>query len=276
MKGMEIFFFQVSLVLYLSASAVFITDLYIKRKSFENLPLWKSRIAFLFHLASVVIRAVRAGHLPVASLFESISFLSLIIVFFYLISVHIKREYKSLGAFILPIVFLINLPALALSKDVVPLVPALQSIWFYVHVPLCFLGYGSLTMAFCGAIVYFIQEKNLKNKNMSLAFRRLPSLMDADELCYKMVTAGFPFLTLGIITGAIWAQSAWGSYWSWDPKEVWSLITWLIYAIYLHTRLIGGWQGRKTNMVIIIGFICIIITFFGVNYILGGMHTYIH
>jgi len=106
-------------------------------------------------------------------------------------------------------------------------------------------------------------------------FQRLPNLQILDEINYKLITLGFPLLTLAIITGALWAESAWGSYWRWDPKEVWSLITWFIYALVLHARLTAGWRGRKAAMLSIAGFISVIFTFFGVNLLLKGLHAFV-
>lgn len=275
MEKIETLSFQISLILYFSASALFILELCLKSKNFGRLPVLKTLIAFSFQTLSIILRSVRAGHPPMATLFETFSLLSWIIVLLYLLQVRSRVNHKSLGAFIIPIVFIMNAIGITSVSEIVPLQPALQSIWFFIHVPLCFFGYACLTIAFCSSIIYFIQDRNLKIKNLTASFQKLPSLMDADDLCYKMVTIGFTLLTVGIITGSFWAQSAWGSYWQWDPKETWSLITWLLYAIYLHTRLIGGWRGKRTNLVIIIGFICVVITFLGVNYIIGGLHTYI-
>ena len=146
-----------------------------------------------------------------------------------------------------------------LDKDIIPLLPALKSNWLTIHVLTCFIGYAALTMAFVSSLVFLIQ----KNKNPKL-----------DEISYKMIAFGFLFLTLGIITGAVWANSAWGTYWSWDPKETWSLITWFIYAIYLHVRFTRGWKGKKAAWLSVLGFLAVLFTYFGVNYLLSGLHSY--
>jgi cytochrome c-type biogenesis protein CcsB len=274
MEKVEFFLFEISLLLYLAATVLYIIDIYFGLKNSGNLPMWKIFTGFSCHSASLIIRFIREGHPPMATLFETLSLFSWITVLMYLIIISLKPSHKAIGLFIMPLACIINVYAITVNNDIVPLMPALQSFWLFIHVPLCLLGYGSLTIAFFSAIIYFIQEKNLKHKNIT-GLNRYPSLMAADELCYKMVTIGFTFLTMGIITGSIWAQSAWGSYWRWDPKETWSLITWLLFAVYLHARYMGGWRGRKTNILIIIGFISLIITFLGVNYFLGGLHTYI-
>jgi cytochrome c-type biogenesis protein CcsB len=137
-----------------------------------------------------------------------------------------------------------------------------------------FLGNAIFTLTFCCSVMYLIQEHQLKSKKMGAITQRLPSLKVLDDLSYQSLTFGFPLLTLGIITGAIWADYAWGRYWNWDPKETWSLITWLLYAALLHQRLTVGWRGRKAAIMAIIGFMAVLFTFLGVNLLLPGLHAY--
>jgi cytochrome c-type biogenesis protein CcsB len=139
---------------------------------------------------------------------------------------------------------------------------------------LAFLADASFAIAFGVGIMYLIQERQLKRKNPGAFYRRLPNLDVLDELDYKAIALGFPLLTLAIVTGSIWANSAWGYYWGWEPKEIWSLITWLIYAAYLHARLVGGWRGRKAAYLAVIGFAIVIFTFLGVNLLLPGQHAF--
>jgi cytochrome c-type biogenesis protein CcsB len=139
---------------------------------------------------------------------------------------------------------------------------------------LAFIGDAAFAMAFGIGLMYLVQEHYVKSRHLGGLFQRLPSLQILDEINYRLITIGFPFLTLAIITGAIWAESAWGSYWRWDPKEVWSLITWFIYAGVLHLRLTAGWRGRKAAILSIIGFAAVLFTFFGVNFILQSKHTF--
>jgi ABC-type transport system involved in cytochrome c biogenesis permease subunit len=146
-----------------------------------------------------------------------------------------------------------------LDKEITPLMPALKSNWLTIHVLTCFIGYAALTVAFVSSLILIIKRKDEIN---------------LDAISYKMVAFGFLFLTLGIISGSVWANSAWGTYWSWDPKETWSLITWFIYAIYLHTRLRKGWKGKKAAWLSVIGFFAMLFTYFGVNYLLSGLHSY--
>jgi cytochrome c-type biogenesis protein CcsB len=164
--------------------------------------------------------------------------------------------------------------ALILDSKIRPLSPALKSPWLGIHTTLCFLSYACFLMAFCFGIMYLWQEREVKSRKIDVFFFRLPSLGLMDRLGYRAIAFGFLFLTLGIISGSIWAQRAWGSFWSWDPKETWSLIVWLIYLVYLHGRIMAGWRGRKSAYIAIIGFLSVIFTYFGVSFLLSGLHSY--
>jgi cytochrome c-type biogenesis protein CcsB len=150
----------------------------------------------------------------------------------------------------------------------------LQSYWLGIHTVLAFIGDAAFAMAFGIGLMYLVQEHYVKSKHLGGLFKRLPSLQTLDEINYRLITIGFPFLSLAIITGALWAESAWGSYWRWDPKEVWSLITWFIYALVLHVRLTVGWRGKRAAILSIIGFSAVLFTFFGVNFLLKGLHSF--
>jgi len=214
------------------------------------------------------------GHAPLSNLYESLIFFAWAIVFLYLI-MEWRIKTRNLGAFVIPFAFLFMAYA-SFSPDVnsgiQPLIPALQSNWLISHVITCFFGYAAFTIA-CGlGFIYLL--KGLERGQRSRPFLRfLPDREVLDELSHHSVVIGFIFLTLGIITGSVWAYSAWGSYWSWDPKETWSLITWLIYASMLHSRLVRGWRGKRMAIMSIIGFASVLFTYFGVNY-LPGLHSY--
>ncbi|MBU1627018.1 c-type cytochrome biogenesis protein CcsB, partial [bacterium] len=152
--------------------------------------------------------------------------------------------------------------------------PALKSPWLFIHTMLCFISYAGFIQTFGLGVMYLLQERQLKRKNPSQIYHRLPSLQVLDHVGYNMLRLGFIFLTLGIVSGSVWAKDAWGAYWNWDPKEVWTLITWLIYATVLHARAISGWRGKKAAYLSIAGFISLIFTFLGVNILLGGLHAY--
>jgi cytochrome c-type biogenesis protein CcsB len=215
------------------------------------------------------------GHAPLSNFYESLIFFAWAIVMLYL-AMEWRLKNKSLGVFVLPVAFLIMAYA-SLSPNVTsriePLIPALQSNWLTCHVLTCFMGYAAFTVAFALGLMYFLKKRPPSGRNNSAFFRLLPPESILDELMYQSVALGFVFLTLGIVTGSVWAHYAWGSYWSWDPKETWSLITWLTYAVMLHARLVRGWRGRRMAIMTIVGFGCVLFTYLGVN-LLPSLHSY--
>jgi cytochrome c-type biogenesis protein CcsB len=212
------------------------------------------------------------GHAPLSNMYESLVFFAWTVAVLYLY-VEIRYKNRVIGAFATPI------PALAMayaslpsvSDRIQPLIPALKSNWLIAHVATCFLGYAAFAVAFGISLMYLYKTR--EKAGLSSVAASLPEPEVLDELTYQMIITGFLFLTLGIITGAVWANDAWGSYWSWDPKETWSFITWLIYAILLHARLMRGWDGKRIAWISIIGFSAVMFTYFGVN-LLSGLHSY--
>jgi len=213
------------------------------------------------------------GHAPLSNMYESLVFFALTIGIIYLF-IEIRYKTAVVGAFATPIAFLAMAYASLspnISDKIQPLIPALKSNWLIAHVVTCFFGYSAFAVAFGISLMYI--SKSWSSKNSTGLLSRLPSLNVLDELTHQMVMFGFLFLSIGIITGAVWANSAWGTYWSWDPKETWSLITWFIYATLLHARMMRGWYGKKIAYLSILGFAAVLFTYFGVNY-LPGLHSY--
>ena len=231
---------------------------------------WAQRItwgAFGLHTLARVVRFIEAGYTPVTNLHEALSFFGWCVTALYLL-LQLRYHVPSLGAFATPVAMVFVLGATMMHGEVEPLPAALQSWWLPVHVGLLFLGDGAFAVAAAAGVMYLLQERQLKRKRLGALFRRLPSLDVLDDLNYRCLTVGFPLLTMGIITGAIWAQQVWGTYWSWDPKETWSLITWFLYAALLHGRLTVGWRGRRAAIWSIVGFGSVLFTFLGVNFLL--------
>jgi cytochrome c-type biogenesis protein CcsB len=270
---MEIMLFELALTFYFAATIVCVTELFKGTKTTSRIMISLVAIGFALHTGNIVARYVISGHIPIANLHEASSFFSwcIVLLFFYL-----EYRYKLglLGSFIMPVVFILMLSSSMLPRKIEPLSPVLQSYWLGIHTVLAFIGDAAFAMAFGIGIMYLIQEHYVKSKHIGGLFRKLPSLQILDEINYRLITIGFPFLTLAIITGALWAESAWGSYWRWDPKEVWSLITWFIYALVLHVRLTVGWRGKRAAILSIIGFCAVLFTFFGVNLLLKGLHSF--
>jgi cytochrome c-type biogenesis protein CcsB len=230
-------------------------------------------VGFLVHLFALVLRYFIAGYTPITNLHESLSFFALCTAGFF---IFLRRIYRvgSLGSIFAPVVTLMLIGALAASADIRPLPPVLRSYWLPVHTTFAFIGNAVFFSGFLVSIVYLCIERGIKRKRMRDISARFPSLETLDRINYKCMSYGFPFLTIGIVTGAIWADLAWGSYWNWDPKETWSLITWIMYAVLIHNRLAIGWRGRKTAYMMIAGFVSVIVTFIGVNLFIGGLHAY--
>jgi cytochrome c-type biogenesis protein CcsB len=212
------------------------------------------------------------GHVPLSNLYESMVFFAWTIALIYLLSAG-RFKNRLLGAFVVPLIFLALASTSLMNQEIQPLVPALQSNWLTAHVITCFLGYAAFAVAFSLSLLYLLKARAGRSAEGFLQ-TNLPPADLLDDYSYRIIAVGFPMLTLGIITGAAWANEAWGSYWSWDPKETWSLIVWLIYAAYLHARLARGWQGRRAAWLSIFGFAATLFCYLGVNLFLSGLHSY--
>lgn len=269
-------YFEIAIFVYLVSIFLYIAYFVSQKKKTSWFAMLFMSLGFIVHTLGLIHRSIEAGHAPFANLYESMVFFSWCILLTHYFIVY-KYKIKALSAFIVPLAFLAISIASALPmeyKKVEPLVPALQSYWLLIHASVCFLSYAAFAIAFGTALMFIIQEKRIKHKKIDNFYFKLPSLEISDEVSYKSVAIGFPLLTLGIITGAIWAQNAWGRYWGWDPKEVWSLITWIVYALYLHARLQSGWRGRKAALLSIIGFAVVLFTYLGASILLPGLHSY--
>ncbi|MBC7961872.1 MAG: c-type cytochrome biogenesis protein CcsB [Steroidobacteraceae bacterium] len=216
------------------------------------------------------------GRAPLTNLYESVVFFAWTIVLIYAI-LDIKYKYRVIGAFVMPFAMLgMAWAQLGMNNSIEPLVPALQSNWLVYHVITCFLGYAAFAVA-CGiSIMYLIKASHEERGegNSSGMMAAFPPIKVLDNLNYQSIMIGFPLLTIGIITGAAWANYAWGTYWSWDPKETWSLIVWFVYAAFLHARITKGWVGKRAAWLSIIGFAATIFCYLGVNLFLSGLHSY--
>jgi cytochrome c-type biogenesis protein CcsB len=216
------------------------------------------------------------GHAPLSNLYESLVFAAWAIMLIYLI-LELRTRQRVLGVF--PALFAFLAMAYAsfstqVDSKIQPLVPALKSNWLIAHVVTCFLGYAAFAIS-CGiSILYLLRKAQGGNPHPRGILGLLPEARQLDQFNYQMIVFGFLWLSLGIITGSIWANSAWGTYWSWDPKETWSLITWLVYAALLHARTMQGWRGSRVAWLSVIGFSCVLFTYFGVNFLLSGLHSY--
>ncbi|MGB6063753.1 MAG: c-type cytochrome biogenesis protein CcsB [Desulfomonilaceae bacterium] len=226
---------------------------------------------FALHTGSLGLRWIESyrmglGHAPLSNLYESLVFFAWTIALALIIA-RLKFGTDLIVLLGTPLVFLTMASTFLLDPSIKPLIPALQSNWLIAHVITCFLGYAGFTVSFVAAFLLLLV------RGSGAAGKHLPRADFLDEIVYRSVLIGYPLLTIGIITGAAWADYAWGSYWSWDPKETWSLVTWLVYSAFLHARLARGWSGRRTAVLSVVGFAAVMFTYFGVNY-LPGLHSY--
>ena len=229
------------------------------------------------------LRWIISGYFPLSNLYESLLFLDWCLLFILIVA-ETKTRTKLLGAILLPIILLIiSFASLILPtqmQEAAPLVPALQSNWLMMHVSMMMLSYATLILGSLLSILFLVVQKFTTNANtiqvakQNITQTKIQLLENIDTWSYRTIGLGFPFLTIGIIAGAVWANEAWGSYWSWDPKETWALITWLIFAAYIHARLTKGWVGEKAALLGSIGFIIVWICYLGVNFLGQGLHSY--
>lgn len=265
--------FTITLLFYLIGTACYLLLMVFGRAVLGRLGTYSLAAGFFSHCATLITRYIAGGHIPVVNLHESLSFFAwALIAFFLLLNRH--YEIRIVGSLVAPFASVLVLWAAALPKEILPLHPSLQSVWLPFHVIFAFLGDAIFALACVAGVVYLIQERLVKSKRVAGMSQRLPSLDVLDAINARALTIGFPLLTLGIMTGAAWAASAWGSYWSWDPKETWSLITWLLYAALLHQRLMVGWRGKKAAIMSIVAFGALLFTFLGVNLLMKGLHSY--
>jgi cytochrome c-type biogenesis protein CcsB len=271
--NLHFLFFKITLLFYFVSTVLYLIDVIARREKAGKAARWLLIAGFTVHCATLLSRYLESGYTPVANLYESLSFFAWAIVGIFLLF-DMRYRMTVLGAFSCPLAVVLMIASSAAPKTAAELNPALDSWWFPVHVVLAFTGNAVFTVAFAAGVMYLLQERMLKSKKFSALYYRLPSLETLDSINYKCLTFGFPLMTMGIISGAIWANSAWGGYWRWDPKETWALITWFLYAALLHGRLTVGWRGRRAAIFAIIGFLCVLFTFLGVNLLLTGEHSF--
>jgi len=263
--------FHAAIVGYFIATFVYVAYLITHKDKVVKAALGVLVATFILHTIVILVRWIGAGRTPVVNLHESLLFFSWITVALYMV-ILVKFKQKVLGAFVTPFALGLIMTASFFPKTIIPLAPVLASYWLPVHVVLAFLGNAFFAMAFFLAIMYMIQERYLKKRKLKGLFYILPSLGVIDELNYRCLQYGFPLLTLAIISGAAWSEYALGSYWQWRPRQVWSLITWFLYAALLHGRLTAGWRGKKAAMLSAVAFLVLVGSFILINIILGGAH----
>jgi len=253
--------FVTTMVCYIASSLGYQGYLLFQKRPVFMVARILLRVGFLFHTGVIALQYFEGGHLPVQNLHEALSTFGWAVVGVFII-LQIKFNLMVLGALVAPLATLVVVIASILPGPPVELDPLFRGLWRTFHIGTVILGNAAFAIAFLVGILYLIQEHAIKDKKRGFFFRRLPSLKLLDSMGYSCLIAGFPMLTFGLVTGAIYAQMVHGRFWSWDPKEIFAGITWLVYAALLHERLAVGWQGRRAAIMTIVGFVILLFTFF--------------
>ena len=262
--------FDLALLGYVGATVLALGYLIERREAIYRAASLLTQAAWIVHTLALAVRGVELSRPPLGTLVEAMSVVGWAAVLF---TMWAERQYrvKVLGAFVLPLVSVSGLSAAWLPPGLTDLAPALRSTWIWVHVTLAMLGISAFVLNFAGGVMYLLQERQLKAKRPGALYYRLPSLETLDRLTYRALTLGFPFLTLGLFLGALWARTAWGSLFTFDPLALFSFLAWLIYAGTLSGRAVAGWRGRRAAYCAVVGFSVLLLTL-GAGLLLPGRH----
>lgn len=262
--------FTIVMLIYFAAMILYFLFIAVKRDRLAEIAVWLQAAGLILHTAALICRGIGAGRLPLTNQYEFATCFAWGLCLVSLLFV-VRFRFPVLGAFAAPLIFLVIGYAAMQSREVHELMPSLRSNWLGFHVSTAIIAYGSFGVSFVLSVIFLLRDKM---KAQGFMDRHIPDREMLDLISYRSVSLGLLFLTFTILTGAIWAERAWGSYWSWDPKETWSLVTWIIYAVYLHLRIRRSWEGRSAAVFAAIGFICVLFTYIGVNTFLPGIHSY--
>jgi len=254
---------NVAFASYLISAVFHIMRSVFDRKSLGMISTAVLGLGLLAHTIAISVRWHMATHPPLSSLYESMILFAWLIVVVYSV-VEVIHQLSLMRPFVVLVAILVLIYSYRLNSSIRPLMPALQSHWLGIHVVTNLLGYAFFVVSFIFDIGYLVIRRGRASGSSDLVLK-----LDASS--YRIISLGIFFLALGIITGSVWAEQAWGSYWSWDPKETWALVTCLIYAVYLHLRVMPGWRGRRRAWLAVAGFLSVIFTYIGVS-LLPGLH----
>jgi cytochrome c-type biogenesis protein CcsB len=269
---MEAILLKASLVAYLVGTVAGWAHLVRPRESVRTTGTAALVLGFLLHAAAIVARVVEFGSFAVASFGEQIAFFSCLVAGGYLLA-QLRYHLAVLGAVVGPIGFIGTLAMLVAHGAMRDVPPDLRSPWLPVHITLAFLGNAAFGLACLVSFVYLWQERQLKTHSVGRYLRRLPPLETLDAVNFRFLTWGFILLTLGILSGVLWAELSFGRLWSWEPRTIWTTIIWIIYAVLLHGRVTVGWGGRRAATLTIVGFGVLFVSFLGVNMLAPGRHA---
>jgi cytochrome c-type biogenesis protein CcsB len=260
-------------LLYFVSGGLFIWMLAARRRGVGSVAGWVLVAGWLAHSAALLAHWLEVSRSPVSNLFEFTAFYTWLLVLVYLV---VQRGFgqRALGAFVAPLVFVLLAISAFLPRGALQLSPILESPWLPIHAGFSVVAYAFLTISFITSIVFLLQEDQLRHHQRHRLYDLLPPLETTEGLSYRMVELGFPFLVLTIITGALWSEAAWGSFWLWEPKQTAALATMLVYAIYFHARVNAGWRGRRGAWLMLAGFAAVLSTLLGVSLLVPGLHNF--
>ncbi len=278
----ESILFLITLIAYACVMALYFIYVASRKPTLAKLAVRLQLAVLVVHTAAIVLRGILMGRLPMANQYEFSTAFAWALCLVSLIFIR-KFRFPVLGAFASPVTLLLALYA-GLQKlnemkviaangadSIRNLMPALRSSWLGIHVSTVIVAYGAFGVSFVLSLLFLLRDRMQKNGFWDA---HIPKKETLDMISYRCVSLGMMFLTVTINIGGIWAENAWGSYWSWDPKETWALVTWVIYLVYLHLRIRKGWSGRTAAIFGAVGFVCVLFTYIGVNTLLPGLHSY--
>jgi cytochrome c-type biogenesis protein CcsB len=269
---MEPLFLVIATLCYFIGTVGYLVYLFRDREQLHRIS-WTILLAgACFHAAALAIGTYDTGHLPVTTVQEALSLFALVFVVTYLI-LQIRLQLRILGSFVSPLAVVFMVSSSLLPSHIMLKSESFKSGWVIVHVASLFLANALFALAFSLGVMYLLQERHIKRKNFGFLYERLPSLERLDSIAHYCLMSGFPLMTAGLITGFAYAAIVWHSPWNWDPKEILSLVTWIIYAVLVHERLAVGWRGRRAAWLSILGFSAILLTFVVANLLLSGHHS---
>ena len=269
---MESVFFVIATLCYCCGTVGYLIYL-IRDESSVHWASWGALLTgAVFQGIAILLKSFEQGHLAVTSNQDALSFFAWVLVVIYVL-IQLRLQLRILGSFVSPLAVVFMLTSSLLPVPMAPPAGIFQSVWVILHVTVLFLANALFALAFSVGVMYLLQERYIKNKQFGFLYHRLPSLKRLDEINYYCLIVGFPLMTVGLLTGFAYAGTVWRSSWNWDPKEIFAVITWLIYAVLLHERLAVGWRGRRAAWLAIVGFSAVLVMFLGVNLFLEGHHT---
>jgi cytochrome c-type biogenesis protein CcsB len=257
-------------VLYVSSMFAFLIYYILESISSYKVGVWGMKAAFFLHTAAIIVRTINAKYIPLTNQYEFASCFAWGICLLFLL-IDKKYSIRVMGTFISPIISIILLYAAAQPKEIRPLLPVIQNNWILMHVITAVLSYGTFASACAASIIYLICERSGRDRVIQSGFKHLHVL---SVLSHRLISLGFITLTAVILSGAIWADRVWGSYWQWDPKETLSLITWIVYTVYFHMRTNRRCNNKASAWYAIVGFITVLFAYMGANTFLSGYHSY--